>query len=111
MPTLTFLNRRLGLTVCGDGYSDVVSDLERLVCPSCECENCCHSCDGSQGADENNREGEDDVLNRLQYNAALDGLESLLLALVGAGVIDQQEDPKVNEAIQTTLDAIVNTYL
>lgn len=39
-------------------------------------------------------------------NSALDGMESLLLSLVMSGVITQSEDPRVNESLQTTLDAI-----
>ena len=50
----------------------------------------------------------EDVLPAAASNGALDGMESLLLALVQSGVITQSEDPRVNESLQTALDAISN---
>jgi hypothetical protein len=55
-------------------------------------------------------EAREDVLGRQRYNAALDTLESLLLALISAGVIAESDDPRVNEAIQTCMDAIGDNF-
>jgi hypothetical protein len=46
-----------------------------------------------------------------RYNGAMDGIESLLLALVCAGVIGESEDPRVNEAIQSALDGCENNLV
>ena len=43
-----------------------------------------------------------------QYSAAINGMESLLLALACSGV--DVTTPKVKEAIETTVDAISNQY-
>lgn len=58
--------------------------------------------------DEDMERDEDEQAKNREANAALDGIESLLLALVCAGVITQSEDPKVNEALQSAMDAISN---
>lgn len=105
---LTFLNGKIQINLADDGGASINTDIDRMVCPSCGCADCVFSCDGSQGADENNGEDEEDVADRVGYNGALDGLESFLMALVASGVINQSEDPRVNEAIQTTLDAFEN---
>lgn len=41
-----------------------------------------------------------------EYNAAIDGIESLLLALYCAGV--NLTDPKIIQAIEITLEALAN---
>jgi hypothetical protein len=78
--------------------------IDRDKCPSCYCNNCFHDCDGSQGADENNSETEDEAVSRVKRNSFLDGVESLILALVSSGAIAGTEDKTVNEAIQHCLD-------
>ncbi len=87
------------------------STFDRATCPSCGQAGCCNDCDGSQGADENNQEEEEDAIARQRYNAGVDTVESLLLALVSSGAITESEDPKVNEAIQSCLDAIGHRFL
>lgn len=37
-----------------------------------------------------------------------DGVTSLLLAMENEGILPASEDPKMNAALQTTIDAIVN---
>jgi len=102
MTTYEFLNGKLIITE-NDGCTKIESSLERMTCPSCSQANCCNDCDGSQGADENNEETEEDVIDRQRYNAVLDGIESFLLGIVCSGISDI---PKINQALQTTLDAV-----
>ncbi len=102
------------LLVCGnllsvvvkDGGGSIESGLPREVCPSCSEPDCNCSCDGSQGADDNNDESEDDVLGRLQYNAVLDAVESIVLAHAAGGI--KVDDPKYVEGIETMLEAVGN---
>ena len=88
------------------GGAAITSLLEREVCPSCNEDNCCHSCGGSQGADDSSEE--DEVAGRLMYNGFLDGVESLTLALAQAGY--DVTSAKYGEAVQTALDAAGNNY-
>ena len=43
-----------------------------------------------------------------KYNAAIDGLESLLLAMATTGI--PMNTPQMNEAVQTAVEAIANHY-
>jgi hypothetical protein len=43
-----------------------------------------------------------------KYNAAIDGLESLLLAMATAGI--PMNTPQMNKAVQTAVEAIANHY-
>lgn len=95
----TFLNGRIVIEEAA-----LQSDLERLTCEFCGHPSCCHSCDESQEG----QEPEIPVVDRIRYNGMIDALESLVLSLTLVGVITN-EDPKANEAIQTTLDAIENS--
>jgi hypothetical protein len=104
-----FLKGSLVFETDGNGNANLVSSLERLVCPSCNHANCCNDCDGAQGADENNEETEDDAIDRQRYNAAVDGIESFLLALVSRGIADS-DIPKISEALQTALDALEHEF-
>lgn len=110
MKNLTFLEGQLSINVADDGGTSLESGLERDTCPSCGQAECMNNCDGSQGADENNEETEEDALGRQRFNAGLDTIESLMLALVSAKIITESEDPKVNEALQTCLDSIGNNF-
>jgi len=54
-------------------------------------------------------ESEEQMYNRKVMNTAIDTVESLLLALSEAGAINLVKDnEKIVEAVQTTLDALVN---
>lgn len=110
MKTLTFLEGQLAIALADDGGTSLESGLERETCPSCGQAECMNDCDGSQGADENNEETEEDALGRQRFNAGLDTIESFMLALVSSGAITESEDPKVNEALATCLDAIGNNF-
>lgn len=91
------------LSIEGKG-GQVASSLERETCPSCGQADCCFSCDGSQGADENN--DEEDVSGRLMYNGVLDAIESLALAHAIAGI--DVTDARYTEGLRTTLEAAGN---
>lgn len=110
MKTLTLCS---GCLTSQENYQQFLleSKFDRATCPSCGQADCVNDCDGSQGADENNQEEEEDAIARQRYNAGVDTVESLLLALVSSGAIAESEDPKVNEAIQSCLDAIGHRFL
>jgi len=84
------------------------NDLARETCPSCGERFCQFSCDGSQGADENNTEDENEVLARIQWNAAADGIESLVLALACVGV--DVESKKFQDSVTAAIDGISNNF-
>lgn len=95
-----------------DGSGRLTSEL-KASCPYCHTVDCDWDCDLSQEAfsdakDSLEREElNEDHCRRLQWNAAIDGVESLILALVCAGV---PVDDKFKVAVQTALDAIANNY-
>ena len=95
--TLTFLGGTLVFHVDLPS-ADLMTSMGREACPVC----------GQATCDDGDEEGE--MLNRLQFNAGLDAIESFLLALICAGVITKSEDPRVNEAIQTALGALACNY-
>ena len=99
---MAFLDGKIVLNT-EEGGGNITSGIERDRCPDCshaECNDCwCGS------GDEEPEEDAEEAASRLMYNGAIDGIESLLLALACAGCITKSEDPKVNEAIQTALDA------
>lgn len=95
----------------------VGTDLEREHCPFCDTPNCNFDCDGSKAeflepdSSELPLQTEEEVLDRLKYNHALDVIESLALAICvqSRGVIDTIALKEIlNPAIQTTLDKIGN---
>jgi hypothetical protein len=93
------------------GSCAIETSLERETCEHCGEEDCCYSCDLSvaQMQDATSKlEGdpEEQVAGRLKYNGALDGMESLILALGAAGV--DIESPAFQEAVETALNAIGN---
>jgi hypothetical protein len=81
----------------------IQSDLKE-PCTHCGQPDCNDDCDGSQGADEENHRD----AGRAQFNAAIDGIESLVLALAVAGV--NVEAPEVLQAIESAVDAIGNQF-
>jgi hypothetical protein len=81
----------------------ITSEL-REPCTHCGQPGCDSDCDGSQGADDEHEWDE----GRAQFNAAIDGIESMILALAVAGV--DVETPAVVEAIESAIDAIGNKF-
>ena len=92
------------------------SDLERDVCPFCDTATCFYDCDGSKAEFEdgsNPDETEEEIISRAKYNASLDVVESLTLALVSSLkahqiVIEDDLKTALEEAFQTTVDAMGN---
>ena len=80
--------------------------LPRETCSSCDQADCYNQCDGSQGADDDNKESEQDAIDQTRYNAVLDAVESIILAHACAGI--KVNDPKYIEGIETTLEAAGN---
>jgi len=75
-----------------------IESLLKETCPICGKIDCYINC---------GREPRD-VTGRLQYNAAIDGIESLLLAMACIGV--DLNDLKIIEAIETAVDACSNNF-
>lgn len=91
------------------GSVKVTSELKDN-CPYCADSECNFSCDQSQyamGTDEE-LESEQEHLDRIQWNAAIDGLESLIMGYAGQGM--DINDPKFHKAVQSALDAISNQF-
>ena len=95
--------------VVKDGGRSIESSLPREVCPVLVEPDCNCYCDGSHGADDNNDESEEDVLGRLQYNAILDALESMVLAHACAGI--KVDDPRYITGLETILEACGNSLM
>jgi hypothetical protein len=102
----TFLGGRIVVTVDERQRGNVTWDIERPTCPSCGEIQCCFMCDGSKGADEVVEEEEEDVMNRLLNNGALDGIETLIHCLVITGAVKSSEDPLVNAALEMALQSV-----
>lgn len=104
-------NQWLEVTVDGDS-GNINSSLERETCPFCNSPTCTFQCDGSkieyeECDDENDiAENEEEVRRRLQYNAVLDCVESMVLAHAAAGV--NVADPNYVAGINTALEAAEN---
>jgi hypothetical protein len=93
-------------TADSPGCGRLSSDLKRIGCPACG-DPACNACwCGSQA--EVSDEDADDAALRLRHNAALDGLEALILAHACAGV--DVTAPVYLEGIETAVDAIVNRF-
>ena len=96
------LSHRIVVEVDGMGGGTIESNLKE-PCTHCGSLTCRYDCDGSKGADP---EHEDDD-NRAVYNAAIDGLESLILAQACAGI---QMDDNYDAAVGTAIDSITHHY-
>jgi len=79
------------------------SDLKE-PCPHCESRTCNYDCDGSKGANEEHADDE----GRAEFNAAIDGLESLVLAMAVAGL--DVTSAKFRDCLQTSLTAITSNH-
>ena len=107
MYELTILGNKVCLVADSLGGS-IESGLPRETCPSCGQADCVNECDGAQGADENNTESEEDAIGRQRYNAAVDALESILLAHACAGI--KVDEPAYVAGLETALDAFSNNF-
>lgn len=89
------------------GAGEIIIDRNRITntlqqeCPYCGTCGCTYSCDQSTF------EESEDQTQRIQFNAAIDGLESLLLAL--SQTMDVST-PEFVSAIDTALGAIADNY-
>lgn len=70
--------------------------------------NCYANCDGSQ-SDIDGLESEEQMNERKAANSAIDGIESLVLALITKKVCDPLSE-SFKKAITTSLDAIGNNF-
>jgi hypothetical protein len=106
----------ISLKIDSQGKNGTVESNLKQVCPFCQESNCYHDCDLStahmtgdtQEAKEHNdrTETEDEVEERLNFNKAIDVLESFVLALACAGIYVEGE--QFREAVETTLEALDN---
>ena len=84
---LTILDNVVRVVVDVDNRcGSIESGLPRETCPSCDEADCANMCDGAQGADDENTESEYEAIDRQRYNAALNALESIVLAHACAGI-------------------------
>lgn len=95
----------------------IASDLKRETCPHCQQTDCCYDCDASivdlQSIQSERLGNKSDVAGRLQYNGALDGIESLLLALIPKMLETRPGaelwlETVVAEAVQTAVESCGN---
>jgi len=104
----------INLYTDGNKYFKVESVDLKQGCPGCGRPDCDWECDISQVLFSDCKDSvERETMNeehchRLQWNAAVDGVESLILSLAVAGV--NFEDAKIQDAVQTTMCSIANNY-
>ena len=92
------------------GGGTIIHGLERIACPYCNENDCLFSCDMSQGQPEGETlETDEQQVSRHMFNGAMDGIESILLALACEGV--DIETTEFREALKTTTDAVSNNVL
>lgn len=92
----------------GGGGGNVTSEL-KAVCPFCNLADCYLDCDYSVAGEElhpGEGESEEEVASRGEYNAAIDGIESLILACACEG-IDIAAAP-FQRAVQTAIEGCAN---
>lgn len=92
-----------------EGAAIVYNDSLLVVCAHCGRPDCCYQCEGSTGAENSRRNEEDDVAGRLQFNGAVHGVTSLLLALQAENVNIQRRE--FARAIETAMEACQNHLL
>lgn len=98
------------VNLTGDGGGSITS-LLKDCCPVCNQVDCYFDCDLSQAGPPEipeSTESEKDVENRKQYNAAMDGIEAMILAHAIAG-IDIESSAYLN-GIETALTACGNNF-
>jgi len=85
----------------------IVSDLQE-ECPYCGIVDCYYNCDASQAeylTDSQKDQNHEEVQQRLKHNIAMDGIESLILALACSNPEIDWTKPSILEAIETAVDA------
>jgi hypothetical protein len=87
----------------GRGNTDLKSSNVKKACPYCNQIECYANCD--QSTYDDSLEDEDEMNSRMNFNQCVDGVESLLLAMVSNGV---QIDSKVELAVNDALEGIEN---
>jgi len=103
------LNLRIyGIDICLDGHNghcSIESD-QQEVCPYCHRASCYRDCDESK-SDLDELEDIEETASRRDYNAAVDGIECLILALVSAGCLlnDDKTDFRDREALETAFQS------
>ena len=109
--TITFncFEGQVRLTINPGGVVGLESGLPQCTCPSCDTPDCNRSCDGSQGADDELEE-DDDLVARHAFNACIDGIESLLVALAGQNVITKENRSLIETAINDAVNAAENKF-
>ena len=75
------------------------------ICPKCSTKDCIWSCEGAHLGEV---ETEDDMRRRHQFNGAIDGILSMILAHACAGI--DVESPAYLEGIETALHAAGEKY-
>ena len=91
------------VTIADNGNVSLISEL-REYCLGCGKADCYFDCDDSQDAPESKEE----ALSRLQWNAAVDGVEGMILTLAGAGV--DVDTYSFRNAIEATLNKLAEQY-
>ena len=81
-----------------------ISGTQKDCCNYCGQSDCYFSCDESQYSEDEHNESQDEMIMRMQYNSAIDGLESLLLAMACQNT--PVDTPEMIIAIETALQAI-----
>jgi hypothetical protein len=94
---------RIVLRLDGTGGGTITSDLHE-ACPCGNQADCCLDCDGSKAACA--PESEEEARSRIEFNMAMDGVESLVLAHACAGV-DVEAEAYI-EGLETALNACGN---
>lgn len=87
-----------------NGSSSVVSTGLKQKCHYCDTDTCFFDCDGSRG-DVDGVEDDVAVIARQKHNGFIDGLESLLLTLVGAGYSFNPNSREVSVVLNTLTSA------
>lgn len=96
----------ISIVTDGNGGGDLKSNGLREACPDCGSDCCYRTCPAQAEWQDSGREEIKET--RLLFNAAVDGMESLLLALACEGV--QVDGKQFKKAITTALDKIANEY-
>jgi len=84
-----------------NGAGAITSDHMYETCPKCDKPDCLYQCDGAHLDD---IESEDDVVGRIGFNGAVDGIMSMILAHACAG-IDTKSAAYI-KGIQTAMEAV-----
>jgi len=106
METIKITGLRLpvyGINIeCHDNISTIEHSPDVYeVCPCCNQNDCWFDCDESQMSQ--SPESEDDALDRIRYNSAIDGIMALILAHYVAGI--DVGTPAYLESIETAVEA------